>query len=133
MKKSMTCAVLASGIGAATLGLSAPAAAQSLTSGDYEQCSVYDREGKFTGYDSVCLERKRTQIARLRDRQSRYNPPATTRRYRSNYCPQWANSGSGYASTYWTYGSPPYSLAYDAPIDGRPCIPNPIYITRGYP
>ncbi len=126
MKLLIPLSLLATG----AVAIATPAAAQSLSNGDYEQCSVYDREGKFSGYDSVCLERKRTQIARLRDRQARYNPPATTR---SIYCPQSANLGAGYLTTYWPNGFPPYATAYDAPVNGRPCVPNQVYISRGYP
>jgi hypothetical protein len=116
---------------AASLSLPASASAQSLSSGDYEQCSVYDRNDRFKGYDSVCLERKRTQLSRLRDRQRSYNPPV---RARSAYCPQTSNLGAGYISTWWSNGRvPPYATAYDRPVNGRPCIPNQIYITPGYP
>ncbi|UAB78234.1 hypothetical protein INR77_00295 [Erythrobacter sp. SCSIO 43205] len=116
---------------AASFALPTPAMAQSLSSGDYEQCSVYDRDGDFSGYDSVCLERKRTQISRLRERQSRYNPPVPTR---SIYCPQIANLGAGYLTTWWSNGGlPPYASAYDAPVNGRPCVPNQVRILRGVP
>ncbi len=54
-----------------------PAQAQALSSGDYAQCTVYDRDGRNRGLDSVCLERKRAQIARLQNRQRAYSPPVT--------------------------------------------------------
>jgi len=118
--------------GLAALALPSAANGQSLSSGDYEQCSVYDRNGKFKGYNSVCLERKRTAIARLRDEQTYYNPPVTTRSTRN--CPYSANLGSGYTSTWWTNGqNPVYGIAYDAPVNGRPCFPNRMYIRRGQP
>jgi hypothetical protein len=110
-----------------------PATAQSLTDGDFEQCSVHDREGKFKGYDSVCLERKRLALARLRERQSRFEPALPVRRS-SALCPYNANLGAGFLTTWWQNGQvPPFAVAYDAPVNGRPCIPNQIYIRRGQP
>ena len=115
----------------ASLGIPTDASAQSLSSGDYEQCSVYDRNDRFKGYDSVCLQRKRTQLARLKDRQRRYSPPV---RARIADCPYTANLGAGYISTLWSNGRvPPYASAYDAPVNGRPCIPNQVYVSPGYP
>lgn len=123
--------ILAAGVCAASLSLPTTASAQTLSSGDYEQCSVYDRNDRFKGYDSVCLQRKRNQLSRLRDRQRSYSPPVQAS---SAYCPQTANLGAGYISTWWSNGRvPPYAAAYDRPVDGRPCIPNQVYISPGYP
>lgn len=134
MRNSKNATLAAAGllIGLAALAATtAPAAAQTLSDGDFEQCAVYDRDGEFAGYDSVCLERKRTALLRLQQRQQRYQPaPAPA----GIYCPQWANMGAGYLTTWRSDGSlPPVSTAYDAPVNGNPCVPNAVIITRGLP
>ena len=108
----------------------APAQAQALSDGDYEQCSVY-RDGRFAGYDSVCLERKRAALRRL-ERQAERRPRVTGV-YR---CANWANGGRGFNATWYSNGRPPSLIGpytYDATLDGRPCIPNPTFYGSGYP
>lgn len=126
--KHMMRMVLASALiltaSASVLSVPAPAHAQALSSGDYAQCSVYDRDGRNRGLDSVCLERKRAQIARFQNRQNRYNPPAAYYNPGSEPCPLYANGGRGFASTVTSNGSfAGYAAAYDAPSNGRPCMP----------
>ena len=97
--------------------------AQSLSSGDYAQCTVYDRDGRNRGLDSICLERKRAQIARYQYQQNRYTPQVTYNPG-SEPCPLYANGGRGFATTFNTYGGfPGYAAAYDSPTNGRPCMP----------
>jgi hypothetical protein len=122
----LTAAVLAAMPGA-------PAQAQALSSGDYAQCTVYDRDGRNRGLDSVCLERKRAQIARFQNQQRAYSPPAAYS-YGSTSCPTWANGGRGFSYTVNSDGSPPpIAAAFDSITNGRPCMPEPNIRLRGVP
>lgn len=111
---------------------SAPAAAQALSSGDFAQCTVYDREGRNRGLDTVCLERKRAQIARFQNQQNRFNGGAAPYAHTSGSCPLWANGGRGFGYTVNSDGSPPpIAAAFDAVMNGRPCMPSPNIMLRG--
>ena len=111
-----------------------PAAAQALSSGDYAQCTVYDREGRNRGLDSVCLERKRAQIVRFQNRQNRYNSTPVPYNYGSTSCPTWANGGRGFGYTVNSDGSfPGYAAAFDSVVNGRPCMPEPNIFLKGVP
>jgi hypothetical protein len=109
-------------IAAAAVLPAVPATAQALSSGDYAQCTVYDRDGRNRGLDSVCLERKRTQLLRLQNQQSFYSAPVPYA-YGSEPCPLWANGGRGFSYTVYSYGTPPIAAAFDSVQNGRPCMP----------
>ncbi|MEE2691233.1 MAG: hypothetical protein VX640_06820 [Pseudomonadota bacterium] len=117
---------LAAGLAAAGLLMGTPAAAQELTRGDYELCSVYDRDDNFAGYDSACLAEQRA-AKRYYDRRAGGAYYSDSGIY---FCPHWANQGNGYA-VYSTYGYA-YATA-DAPVNGRLCTPRPVnYQGTGY-
>ncbi len=130
------------------------AEAQSLSDGDYEQCSVYDQEGDFVGYSNECLERKRARIRAYQGVGSEGQHHGRSGRHRSDTqpttpagqrfrpvelpraCPLWANGGRGYVSTMVTtggfFGSQTFFGTFDSMFNGRPCFAK-TYITRGYP
>jgi hypothetical protein len=107
------------------LASTSPAAAQSLSRGDYERCAVY-RGGDFRGYDSVCLARRRAALRHYdNDGQDRRSSP---RSYSSGvyHCPINANQGRGWQRLNG-YGT------VDSPVNGRPCVPRPVnYLDNGY-
>ena len=101
-----------------------PAHAQDLSEGDYELCAVY-RQGKFVGHDSVCLAERRAAL-RILGEGYRTRPNI-------NFCPYWANGGNGYNATFFSDGSPPALFGtWDSTLNGRPCLPKPVYHRPGY-
>ncbi len=119
-------AAIFGGASALAAGLS-PAAAQTLTRGDYELCSVYDRDDEFAGYDSACLAEQRA-AKRYYDRRAGGVDYSDSGVY---FCPHWANQGRGY-NVYSTYGAYAYATM-DAPVNGRLCTPRPVnYQGTGY-
>ena len=115
-------------------GVASPVFAQQLSNGDYQQCSVYDEDGDFAGYDSVCLERKRAQLRRYQEDQANAYSASST--YSAPYyCPYWANNGAGYPGTVYSgsgyVSTDPYGT-FDRPVDGVRCIPKPTYYGTGY-
>ncbi|SDE07450.1 hypothetical protein [Kordiimonas lacus] len=111
-----------------------PAGAQSLSSGDYEQCSVYSPDGEYVGLSTECLERNRARIRHYQDIGSG-NPSYSARpaipagqRFRPippiQSCPLWANAGQGYPSTVSTgpHGQFfTYFGTFDSMVNGRRC------------
>ncbi|MEQ8177366.1 MAG: hypothetical protein RIA10_03445 [Amphiplicatus sp.] len=121
-------ALLAAAFGAAASFAPGLAAAQKLSDGDYELCSVYDRDGEFAGYDSACLAEQR---AATRYYDNRAGGRDSSAAYGPYFCPHWANQGRGY-NVYSTYGTYAYATA-DAPVNGRLCTPRPVnYQSSGY-
>lgn len=133
MKRPVIAATAASLVAAAAFVLpAAPASAQSLSSGDFALCTVYDGEGRNRGIDSACLERQRARVARFQYQQNRFNGGPAPYVDTSGSCPLWANGGRGFGYTVNSDGSPPpFAAAFDSVVDGRPCMPSPNILLRG--
>ncbi|WP_339930152.1 hypothetical protein [uncultured Brevundimonas sp.] len=118
------------------LAIVSPARAQSLGPGDYEICSVDDRNGRFRGYDQVCLESRRAELRHLRQLARRdLNDPYSD--YGPYYCPATANQGRGWSvGGLNSYGPTTPGSGYatmDWPVNGRLCVPRPVgYLSWGY-
>lgn len=121
---------------ATNLSIVSPARAQTLGSGDYEICSVEDRNGRFRGYDQVCLESRRAELRHLRrlarrDRNDRFDIDGLY------FCPVTANQGRGWSvGGVNSYGPTTPGSGYatmDWPVNGRLCVPRPVgYLSSGY-
>lgn len=125
LRRALHAAALCAAVSSALLAIQ-PAKAQQLSKGDYEQCTVYDRDGRFVGHDNVCLAAKRALLRRLNS-----GRPVSDEPY---YCPWAANNGQGFNMTWHSDGRvPTYFGTFDRTTDGIPCIGRPARRIRGYP
>ncbi len=111
-----------------------PTVAQTLTNGDFALCEVRGRDGRFIGYDSVCLESRRAALRELQHRRGR--SPQRRAPYpvaAVYYCPTWANNGYGYTSTMRFNGGVSTSFGtFDSQVNGNFCVPRPVYVLPGW-